>query len=91
MDGHQFPDGIDPYNISGDFSSGLLWGISEEDLDPEIMVKEEDIRVEGQTSGEWVPLGEFALEVGKEAFVEISNQGADGVTVADAVLWVPER
>lgn len=29
MDGHQFPDDIDPYKIPGDTSSGLLWGISE--------------------------------------------------------------
>jgi hypothetical protein len=57
----------------------------------EIMVREEDVRVEGQTSGEWVHLGQFDLEQGKEAYVEITNQGADGVTVADAVLWVPER
>ncbi len=28
MEGHQFPDGIDPYTIPGDTSSGLLWGIS---------------------------------------------------------------
>lgn len=26
---HQFPDGIDPYRVEGDPSSGLLWGISE--------------------------------------------------------------
>ena len=26
---HQFPDGVDPYVIPGDPSSGLLWGISE--------------------------------------------------------------
>lgn len=28
MDGHQFPDGIDPYRIPGNPRSGLLWGIS---------------------------------------------------------------
>ncbi|WP_018626202.1 FAD-dependent oxidoreductase [Niabella aurantiaca] len=28
MEGHQFPDGIDPYKIPGDPGSGLLWGIS---------------------------------------------------------------
>jgi len=27
MDGHQFPNGIDPYVKRGDSSSGLLWGI----------------------------------------------------------------
>jgi len=30
MHGHQFPDGIDPYVVEGDPSSGLLWGISDE-------------------------------------------------------------
>lgn len=30
---HQFPDGIDPYKIPGDPSSGLLWGISPNKLD----------------------------------------------------------
>lgn len=29
-DKHQFPDGIDPYKVPGDPSSGLLWGISPE-------------------------------------------------------------
>lgn len=33
-DKHQFPDGIDPYKIPGDPSSGLLWGISPETLPP---------------------------------------------------------
>jgi len=28
QDHHQFPDGIDPYKIPGDSTSGLLWGIS---------------------------------------------------------------
>lgn len=32
MDGHQFPDGIDPYVVPGDPSSGLLWGISRQVL-----------------------------------------------------------
>jgi hypothetical protein len=34
MEGHQFPDGIDPYRIPGDTSSGLLWGISPAALSP---------------------------------------------------------
>ncbi len=32
LDKHQFPDGIDPYIIPGDPSSGLLWGISKDSL-----------------------------------------------------------
>ena len=32
LKGHQFPDGIDPYKVPGDSSSGLVWGISNEPL-----------------------------------------------------------
>ena len=28
LDKHQFPDGIDPYNIAGESLSGVLWGIN---------------------------------------------------------------
>lgn len=28
LEGHQFPDGVDPYRTPGDPQSGLLWGIS---------------------------------------------------------------
>lgn len=34
MDGHQIPDGVDPYKTPGDASSGLLWGISPATLQP---------------------------------------------------------
>ncbi|WPP50427.1 FAD-dependent oxidoreductase [Catalinimonas niigatensis] len=32
LEGHQFPDGIDPYVTPGDPESGLVWGISEAEL-----------------------------------------------------------
>ncbi len=32
-DKHQFPDGIDPYKIPGNPSSGLVWGVSSQPLD----------------------------------------------------------
>jgi hypothetical protein len=34
LEGHQFPEGIDPYKIKGDSTSGLLWGISTNKLLP---------------------------------------------------------
>ncbi len=34
MKGHQFPDGIDPYKVPGNPASGLLWGISDDQLLP---------------------------------------------------------
>ncbi len=33
LNGHQFPDGVDPYVTPGNPSSGLLWGISPGELD----------------------------------------------------------
>jgi hypothetical protein len=47
------------------------------------------VRVEGQTSGEWVELGSYAFGKGNKAYVEVSNAGADGAVVADAVLFIP--
>jgi hypothetical protein len=34
LTGHQFPDGISPYKVKGDPSSGLLWGINNETPKP---------------------------------------------------------
>jgi len=34
LEKHQFPDGIDPYIVPGDSTSGLLWGISDAELAP---------------------------------------------------------
>ncbi|WP_126249021.1 FAD-dependent oxidoreductase [Chitinophaga rhizosphaerae] len=49
------------------------------------------VKVEGQTSGEWVDLGTVKLTKGGKGYVEITTDGADGVVVADAVLFIPVR
>lgn len=54
-------------------------------------VHEAAIKVEGQTSGEWVFLDAMNLPKGKAAFIEISNRAATGLVAADAVLFVPEN
>ena len=56
----------------------------------DIIIREADIRVEGQTSGEWVSLGAYKLSPAQKNYVELSTSDADGVVVADAVLFVPE-
>ncbi|NLR77242.1 FAD-dependent oxidoreductase [Chitinophaga eiseniae] len=53
-----------------------------------VKVAADAIKVEGQTSGEWVSLGTFRLPAGEKAYVEVSNVGADGVVVADALLFI---
>jgi len=57
----------------------------------EKIINQSDLQVEGQTSGEWLPLGLYNFSGEKKAYVEISNKNADGVIVADAVLFVPVR
>jgi hypothetical protein len=47
--------------------------------------------VEGQTSGEWIHLGNYDLEGGSETEVTITTDSADGKVVADAVIWTPAR
>jgi hypothetical protein len=47
------------------------------------------IKVEGQTTGEWVDLGTISLKKNARPYVEIINEGHDGEVVADAVLFYP--
>ena len=47
--------------------------------------------VEGQTSGEWVSLGTFALLKGTRTTVTVTTKGADGLVTADAILFVPVK
>ena len=49
------------------------------------------VKVAGQTSGEWVDLGIYSLKKEGKPFVEINNKNADGIIVADAVLFVPAK
>ncbi len=47
------------------------------------------VQVAGQTSGEWVSIGTYQLPAGKKSTVEIAADGADGIIIADAVLFIP--
>jgi len=55
------------------------------------VIKRSEVQVIGQTAGEWVSLGKCNLPKGNNAYVEISNKNANGIIVADAVLFVPEK
>ena len=57
----------------------------------QVQVHKDDVKVVGQTGGEWVNVGEYTLPHGREAYVEISNQGADNTVAADAVLFLPKE
>jgi hypothetical protein len=57
----------------------------------EVRIKESEINVEGQTSGEWVALGSYDFPAGTHSYAEISNENANGAVVADAILFVPVK
>ena len=54
-------------------------------------IRSSDVVVEGQTGGEWVRIGRYRLPEGRKGYVEISNEEADGIVVADDVLFIPAR
>ncbi len=56
-----------------------------------IFINKSEVKVEGQTSGEWVSLGTYKLVKGAKSFVSITNRNADGITVADAILFKPVK
>ena len=56
-----------------------------------VLIKDAEVKVVGQTSGEWVSLGTYSLNSGKKAYVEITAKGSEGAVVADAVLFVPGK
>lgn len=54
-----------------------------------VVLNADEIQVLGQTSGEWVSLGEYDLQSGKPVYVEFTNKGTvTGQICADAVLLV---
>lgn len=71
-------------------SSHTLVIVNDGERNHGITIKESDIRVEGQTSGEWVSLGTYNLPQGTKSFAQVSTKDADGKVIADAVIWVPE-
>lgn len=54
-----------------------------------VVLNADEIQVLGQTSGEWVSLGEYDLQSGKPGYIEFTNKGTvTGQICADAVLLV---
>lgn len=74
-------------DIASETKVAIFDGVSVKDT----AIVRSDVVVEGQTSGEFIFLGDYDLPAGGSAYVEISNDGADGAVIADAVLWVPRR
>ena len=52
----------------------------------------DEVGLDTQTQvNEWIKAGTYLLPAGSDSYLEISNAGADGTVVADAVLLVPVK
>lgn len=49
------------------------------------------VKIEGQTSGDWLKLGNFVIVDEKKCYIELSNEGANGIIAANSVLLVPKN
>lgn len=74
-----------------DISSQIIAIVSLNGKTIEKIIQSHDIVVVGQTSGEWVSLGEYEFSAEGNSYIEISNKGSDGIVVADAVLLIPQK
>lgn len=50
-----------------------------------------NIDIEGQTEGKWVSIGSYPFLTGQTGKVTIFSNSTGGATIADALLFVPER
>ena len=57
----------------------------------EVVLRPNEIKVEGQTSGEWISAGKYDFKKGAANAVVVSTKGASGVVIADAVLFIPRH
>jgi hypothetical protein len=46
-----------------------------------------EVKIVGQTSGEWVKVGQYTFKGTSEPFVQISSEGTGGEVIADAILF----
>jgi hypothetical protein len=56
----------------------------------EIVLDLNNVKVEGQTSGEWALIGSYDFKKGNKNYASVTNKNANGIVIADAVLLVAE-
>lgn len=60
------------------------------EVDTKNLLNDEVVTI-SRYSGEWVCLGTYTFAEGEKPYVEITNRGADGTVVADAVQLIPTQ
>lgn len=71
-------------------SSNIYFNIFDGDKAHEVKLSTKEIKIVGQTSGEWIYLGTYSFSQGSAPYVEVTNREADGTVVADAIQFIPK-
>lgn len=74
------------YSFSGNRSSKVLLTIFHADGETTVGVNQ---RTKPEIDGLWDSLGRYRFEPGGQAFVMLSNEGADGHVIGDAIHFLP--
>ena len=72
-------------------SSVVNFNIYDGESSHAVVLDTKAIKILGQTHGEWVYIGTYKFSSGEKPYVEITNKGADGTVVADAVQLIPVK
>ena len=72
-------------------SSVVNFNIFDGETTHAVALNTKEIKILGQTHGEWVRLGTYKIAAGDAPYVEITNRDADGTVVADAIQFVPKN
>jgi FAD dependent oxidoreductase len=73
------------------FSSHISIIINNDEQIKNVDIDIKSLEVKGQTEGEWVSLGKYHFSAGNKGSVAVTGKNADGIVLADAVLFIPER
>lgn len=79
------------YSKQAGQSSQTTYYVFDGKVNKEITLRQADIIIEGQTSGEWLSLGSYELPAGRKSYVEVTTKNSDGLVLADAVILIPEN
>jgi hypothetical protein len=79
------------YSKQAGQSSQTTYNVFDGKVNKEITLRQADIIIEGQTSGEWISLGSYNLPAGRKSHIEVTTKNSDGLVLADAVVLIPEN
>lgn len=79
------------YSKQAGQSSQTTYNVFDGKVNKEITLRQADIIIEGQTSGEWISLGSYDLPAGRKSYIEVTTKNSDGLVLADAIVLIPEN